>query len=44
MLHEHHGASELLWYTVLSMTPEETLNLVGYCTAKFGGQQTLSES
>ncbi len=39
-LYEHNGANELLWYTVLSITPEETLNLVGYCTTEFGGPST----
>lgn len=39
-LYEHNGAGELLWYTVLSITPEESMNLVGYCTAEFGGPST----
>lgn len=39
-LYEHNGAGELLWYTVLSITPEESLSLVGYCTAEFGGPST----
>ena len=39
-LYEENGASELLWYTVLSISPEESLNLVGYCTAEFGGPST----
>ena len=39
-LFEQNSASELLWYTVLSITPNETLNLVGYCTAEFGGPST----
>lgn len=39
-LYEHSDAGELLWYTVLSIAPEESLNLVGYCTAEFGGPST----
>ena len=39
-LYEQQGDHELLWYTVLSVTPEESLNLVGYCTPEFGGPLT----
>lgn len=39
-LYEQQGDRELLWYTVLSVSPEESLNLVGYCTPEFGGPLT----
>jgi len=39
-LFESKGDSGLLWYTVLSISPEESLNLAGYCTAEWGGPCT----
>ena len=39
-LFEQNGASELLWYTVLAISPEVSLDLAGYCTADFGGPST----
>lgn len=39
-LYEQHGASELLWYTVLAITPGESLDLVGHCSADYGGPAT----
>jgi hypothetical protein len=38
--YEKIGTRELLWYTVLSITPEKSLNLVGHCAAEFGGPST----
>jgi uncharacterized protein YndB with AHSA1/START domain len=37
---ERADGRELLWYTVLAMDPEKSLDLVGYCTAKYGGPST----
>ncbi len=39
-LFEQNGDRELLWYTVLSIAPAESLSLVGYCTPEFGGPLT----
>lgn len=39
-LFEKNGNQELLWYTVLAVTPEESLSMVGYCTPDFGGPLT----
>lgn len=39
-LYEQKGARELLWYTVLAISPEESLDLAGYCTADYGGPST----
>ena len=39
-LYEQNGDQELLWYTVLSINPNESLSLVGYCTPEFGGPLT----
>jgi uncharacterized protein YndB with AHSA1/START domain len=39
-LYEQNGDSELLWYTVLAISPEDSLSLVGYCTPDFGGPLT----
>jgi len=39
-LYEQSGDQELLWYTVLAVSPEESLSLVGYCTPDFGGPLT----
>ena len=39
-LFEQNGDRELLWYTVLSIHPHESLNLVGHCTPDFGGPLT----
>ena len=39
-LFEQNGTSELLWYTVLAISQEESLDLAGYCTADFGGPST----
>lgn len=37
---ERDGLRELLWYTVISIDPEKSIDLAGYCTAKFGGPAT----
>ncbi|MCU0710351.1 MAG: hypothetical protein MUF23_18900, partial [Pirellula sp.] len=37
---ERADGRELLWYTVLAMVPEKSLDLAGYCTAKYGGPST----
>lgn len=39
-LFEKNGNAELLWYNVLSIMPSESINLVGYCTAEYGGPST----
>jgi uncharacterized protein YndB with AHSA1/START domain len=39
-LYEKCGNDELLWYTVLAVTPEKSLSMVGYCTPDFGGPMT----
>ena len=39
-LYEQNGASELLWYTVLAIAPGESLDLVGHCSADYGGPAT----
>ncbi len=39
-LFEHCGDKGLLWYTVLSISPCESLNLAGYCTPEWGGPCT----
>ncbi len=39
-LYEKCGPKELLWYTVLSITPHECLNLAGNCTTEYGGPST----
>ena len=39
-LFEQCGDGGLLWYTVLSITPNESLSLAGYCTAEWGGPCT----
>lgn len=39
-LFEQNDDRELLWYTVLSIAPAESLSLVGYCTPEFGGPLT----
>lgn len=31
---------ELLWYTVISIDPQNSIDLAGYCTAKYGGPAT----
>jgi uncharacterized protein YndB with AHSA1/START domain len=37
---ERADGRELLWYTVLAIDPEKSLDLAGYCTAKYGGPST----
>ena len=39
-LFEQCGDGGLLWYTVLAITPNESLSLAGYCTAEWGGPCT----
>lgn len=39
-LYEQQAARELLWYTVLAIAPDESLDLAGYCTADYGGPST----
>jgi uncharacterized protein YndB with AHSA1/START domain len=39
-LYEQHGKTELLWYTVLAITPDSALDLVGQCSADYGGPST----
>ncbi len=39
-LYEQRGESELLWYSVLSITPKVSLDLIGHCTADYGGPST----
>lgn len=39
-LYEQNGANELLWYTVLSIAQGESMDLVGYCSADYGGPAT----
>ncbi len=39
-LFEENGDQQLLWYTVLAMQTNESLDLVGYINAKFGGPAT----
>lgn len=36
-LFEKAGGRELLWFTVIAIDTERSMDLVGYCTAKFGG-------
>jgi uncharacterized protein YndB with AHSA1/START domain len=37
---EREGSRELLWYTVIAIDPERSIDLAGYCTAKYGGPAT----
>lgn len=37
---ESADGREILWYTVIAIDPEKTLDLAGYCTAKYGGPAT----
>jgi Activator of Hsp90 ATPase homolog 1-like protein len=39
-LYEQRGESQLLWYTVLAITPQQSLDLVGHCSADYGGPST----
>lgn len=39
-LFEKNGNAELLWYTVLSLVPSESMSVIGHCTAEFGGPST----
>lgn len=39
-LFEQLDQKGLLWYTVLSISPPESLNLAGYCTPEWGGPCT----
>ncbi len=39
-LYEQAGDRFLLWYTVLEITPGSSLELAGYCTARYGGPAT----
>ena len=39
-LFEQSATAELLWYTVIAFESEKSLDLAGYCTAKFGGPAT----
>ncbi len=36
-LYEEAGDRGLLWYTVLSVVPNEAMSLAGYCTPEWGG-------
>lgn len=39
-LFEQNGDQHLLWYTVLALQKNESLDLVGYINAKYGGPAT----
>ena len=39
-LFEQNGDNHLLWYTVLAIQKDESLDLVGYLNAKYGGPAT----
>ena len=39
-LYEQNGDQHLLWYTVLAIQKNESLDLVGYINAKYGGPAT----
>jgi uncharacterized protein YndB with AHSA1/START domain len=39
-LFEKNASSELLWYTVIAIDPGKSLELAGYCSAKYGGPAT----
>ena len=39
-LFEQDGSNGLLWYTVLSVSTDESLSLAGYCTPEWGGPCT----
>jgi uncharacterized protein YndB with AHSA1/START domain len=39
-LFERQGDRELLWYTVISIDAGKSIDLAGYCSAKFGGPAT----
>jgi uncharacterized protein YndB with AHSA1/START domain len=39
-LFEKIGDKELLWYSVFSIMPEASLDLIGYCSADYGGPST----
>jgi len=36
-LFEQCGSKGLLWYTVLAISPDESMSLAGYCTPEWGG-------
>ena len=40
LLERMEGGGSLMWYTVLMSVPKESLDLVGYVTANFGGPAT----
>ncbi len=37
---ERTESQEILWYTVIAIDHEKSLDLAGYCTAKYGGPAT----
>ncbi len=39
-LFESAGDHQLLWYTVISIAPYESIEMAGYCSAKYGGPMT----
>lgn len=39
-LFEFAGEHQLLWYTVIAIVPGESIELAGYCSAKYGGPTT----
>ena len=39
-LYEQNGDQQLLWYTVIAIQSNESLDLVGYINAKYGGPAT----
>ena len=39
-LFESAGDQQLLWYTVIAIVPGESIELAGYCSAKYGGPTT----
>lgn len=39
-LFERAGERELLWYTILSIDPFESMELAGFCSPKYGGPAT----
>ena len=39
-LFEQNGDQHLLWYTVIAIQKSESLDLVGYINAKYGGPAT----
>lgn len=39
-LFESADDHQLLWYTVISIAPSESIEMAGYCSAKYGGPMT----